>query len=224
MTLVECTNVGRRYGRGDGAVAAVQGATLAIAAGEFVAIQGPSGSGKSTLLGLIAGLEVADSGAVAVLGHDLSRLSASERARLRRSRIGIVFQTAGLVASLDVAQNVALPLRLDGAAADTATERALEALSAVELTPFASARVDELSGGERQRAAIARAVVGEPALILADEPSGSLDERQGTRIIELMRERARASGAALVLVTHDRRSAGLADRSLTMRDGRVVPS
>ncbi len=224
MSLVECRGVRRRYGRGEPAVDAVRDATLTVDRGEFVAIEGPSGSGKTTLLGLIAGLELADSGTVSVLGHDLARLSSTERARLRRSRIGMVFQTYGLVASLTALENVALPLRLAGRPAEEAATVAERALDDVELGGLALARVDELSGGERQRVGIARAIVAGPAVILADEPTGSLDERQGQAIIDLLARQARSAGVAVVLVTHDARSAARADRRIRMRDGVVVPA
>jgi putative ABC transport system ATP-binding protein len=224
MSLVECRGVGRRYGQGEPAVDAVRDATLTVDRGEFVAIEGPSGSGKTTLLGLIAGLELADSGTVSVLGHDLARLSSAERARLRRSRIGMVFQTYGLVASLSALENVALPLRLAGRPAADAATAAQRALDDVELGGLALARVDELSGGERQRVGIARAIVAGPAVILADEPTGSLDERQGQAIIDLLARQARSGGVAVVLVTHDPRSAARADRRIQMRDGLVEPA
>jgi len=223
MSLLECVDVSRTYGRGDRVVRAVRGATLSVERGEFVAVEGPSGSGKSTLLGLMAGLEAPDSGTVTVLGHDLARLSTAERARLRRSRIGIVFQTYGLVASLTAIDNVALPLRLAGCAAAEARDRASEALAAVGLRVAGPARIDELSGGERQRVGIARAVVARPALILADEPTGSLDDRQGRIIVDLLARQTRESGTTVVLVTHDPQSAAGADRRIEMRDGSVVP-
>lgn len=221
MAVIDLVDVRRRYGEGDTAVRAVDGATLSVRRGELVAIEGPSGSGKTTLLGLLAGLELPDSGTVHVLGHDMARLSAAERAQLRRSRIGIVFQAYGLVASLDALDNVALPLRLAGAAPAVAEAKARGALEQVGLADVAHHRIGELSGGERQRVGVARAIAIEPALILADEPTGNLDERTGRTVIGLLAGQARASGAALVVVTHDPLSASVADRRFAMADGTV---
>ena len=224
MTLIEVVSARRRYGTGESAVDAVSGATMTVARGEFVAIEGPSGSGKSTVLGLLAGLELVYEGSVRVLGHDLAHLSPAERAHLRRSRIGIVFQTFGLVSTLDALENVALPLRLAGRPVDEATARADAALAQVELKNVGHHRVGELSGGERQRVGVARALAIEPAVILADEPTGNLDWRTGRTIIELLRRQARDSGAAVVLVTHDPQSARVADRRYAMADGKLRES
>jgi putative ABC transport system ATP-binding protein len=196
---------------------------LAVDAGEFVAIQGPSGSGKSTLLGLLAGIDQADSGIVTVLGHDLARLSPTERARLRRSSMGVVFQAFGLVSSLSAEENVALPLTLEGVPIGERHDRAVAALSGVGLDGFGSARVDELSGGERQRVGVARALIASPALILADEPAGSLDDENASQVLDLLVGASRSRGASLVLVTHDHGSAARADRRVRMRDGRFLP-
>jgi putative ABC transport system ATP-binding protein len=204
------------------AVRAVDGVTLAVAQGEFVAIEGPSGSGKSTLLGLIAGIDRADAGSVTVLGHDLSRLSQMERARLRRSNMGIVFQAFGLVASLSAGDNVAVPLALAGVPAGDRGIRVEAALAKVGLEGFAGARLDELSGGERQRVGVARAIVAYPRLILADEPAGSLDDQAASQVLDLLEEASRVGGASLVLVTHDPQSAARADRRLRMHDGRLT--
>ncbi len=220
---VRCTAATRRYsGRRLPTVIAVDRADLVVRTGEFVAIQGPSGSGKSTLLGLLAGIDRADEGSVMVLGHDLARLSVAERARLRRARIGIAFQSFGLVASLDAADNVALPLALDGASRDDRRVRAAAALAEVGLGDHSTARIDELSGGERQRVGVARAIVGDPALVLADEPAGSLDDENADVVLGLLERTCRTRGASLVLVTHDPASAARADRRLVMRDGRLL--
>jgi putative ABC transport system ATP-binding protein len=222
MSVIEVLGAGRTYGSGDAAVHAVAGATLAVERGEFVAIEGPSGSGKTTLLGLLAGLEAADAGTVRVLGHDLARLSSTERAQLRRTRIGIVFQAFGLVASLTAVENVALPLRLAGRGTTEAVKRAENALDAVDVGGLARHRIDELSGGERQRVGVARAIAIEPAVILADEPTGNLDERSGRLVIELLARQARASGTAVVLITHDAAAAAAAARRYAMADGRLT--
>ncbi len=201
---------------------AVDGVNLEVGPGEFVAIVGPSGSGKSTLLGLLAGIDRADAGSVSVLGHDLARLSPTERARLRRSTIGVVFQAFGLVSSLTAGENVALPLALDEVPPDERRRRATALLGQVGLEGFEAARIDELSGGERQRVGVARALVAQPSLILADEPAGSLDDENAAQVFGLLQEASRTGGATLLLVTHDSQSAARADRHLQMRDGRLT--
>lgn len=221
--VVECVAATRRFeSPGTVPVMAVSGANLSISPGEFVSIQGPSGSGKTTLLGLLAGIDLADAGVVNILGFDLADLTAAERAGLRRSRIGIVFQSFGLVASLNVIENVALPLTLAGVAADQRRTPAASALEMVGLDDRANGRIDELSGGERQRVAVARALVAEPSLLLADEPAGSLDDDNASVVLDLLADASRRGGAALVLVTHDPHSAARADRRLQMRDGRLT--
>lgn len=223
MSLIVCRDVTRRYdGSGAEPVTAVDGVDLEIGSSEFVAIQGPSGSGKTTLLGLLAGLEPPDEGQISVLGHDLARLSPAERVRLRRSRIGIVFQAFGLIASMRAGENVGLPLMLAGVPEAERRVRATAALQEVGLDAAYGARIDELSGGERQRVGVARAVVIDPDLILADEPTGSLDEENARAILDLLTDTVRRRGASLFLVTHDPRSAGLADRQFAMLDGRLI--
>ena len=222
MTVIACRGVTRRYAqRGIDPVTAVNGVDLVVDRGSFVAIEGPSGSGKTTLLGLLAGLEAPDEGEIDVLGHDLSRLSGAERARLRQGRIGIVFQSFGLIASLRAGENVALPLALAGVPERERDARARAALDEVGLGSSFEARIDELSGGERQRVGVARALANEPAIILADEPTGSLDEENAGSVLGLLTDVVRRRGASLVLVTHDPASAALADRHYLMRDGRL---
>jgi putative ABC transport system ATP-binding protein len=222
MSVIVCRGVTRRYtGRGIDTVTAVNGVDLVIDEGSFVAVEGPSGSGKTTLLGLLAGLEPPDAGEINVLGHDLARLSAAERARLRQRRIGIVFQSFGLIASLRVGENVALPLALAGVPDRERAVRAQAALEEVGLASAVGARIDELSGGERQRVGVARALVNEPAVIFADEPTGSLDEENASGVLELLVDAVRRRGASLVLVTHDPASAARADRHYRMCDGRL---
>ena len=223
MIAITCRGVTRRYtDTGGEPVMAVDQVDLDVRPGEFVAIQGPSGSGKTTLLGLLAGLEQADEGTVTVAGHDLARLTATERARLRREQIGIVLQTFGLVASLDAGENVGLPLRLAGISRADQAARVAEVLEEVGLGGRGNARIDELSGGERQRVAVARALAIAPSVILADEPTGSLDDTTAAGILVLLSEAVRRRGAGLLLVTHDPASAALADREYAMRDGRIV--
>ncbi len=222
MTIISCRGLTRRYVKaGLEPVVAVDAVDLDIEPGTFVAVEGPSGSGKTTLLGLLAGLEPPDAGEIVVLGHDLSRLSGTERARLRQRRLGIVLQSFGLIASLRAGENVALPLALAGVTERERQARARMALTEVGLGSAFEARIDELSGGERQRVGVARALVIEPAVILADEPTGSLDEDNAAGILDLLTEAVRRRGASLVLVTHDPLSAARADRRYRMRDGRL---
>jgi putative ABC transport system ATP-binding protein len=222
VTVIRCRGVTRRYvERGIPAVIAVNDVDLEIDEGSFVAIEGPSGSGKTTLLGLLAGLEPADAGEITVLGHDLSRLSGAERARLRQRRIGIVFQSFGLIPSLRAGENVALPLALAGVPEEEREARARDALAEVGLDSAFGARIDELSGGERQRVGVARALAIDPVLILADEPTGSLDEENANGVLELLTLAVRRRRASLLLVTHDPASVAKADRHYRMRDGRL---
>ena len=223
MTAIECRGATRRYvRRGSPDVVAVGGVDLHVDDGEFIAIEGPSGSGKSTLLGLLAGIELPDSGSVSVLGHDLARLAPAERARLRQRQVGMIFQAFGLLPSLNAGENVALPLALAGRPEPERRARAAAALEEVGLGGAPDARIDELSGGERQRVAVARALAIEPAIILADEPTGSLDEGQGSVVLELLTAAVASRAAALVLVTHDPATAARARRRYAMRDGRFV--
>lgn len=221
--VVSCRSASRVFRRRNlPDVVAVDGVDLEVEPGEFVAIEGRSGSGKTTLLGLLAGIERSDGGQITVLGHDLSRLSATERARLRRIRIGLVFQSFGLVPSLSAGENVALPLALEGVAVTMRVARASSALASVGMEGMNGARIDELSGGQRQRIGVARAIVAEPEILLADEPTGSLDDETAESILALLRERASDLGASLILVTHDPDSAGRADRRYRMRDGKLA--
>jgi putative ABC transport system ATP-binding protein len=188
---------------------------------ELVAIMGPSGSGKSTLLTIAGSLEEPSSGEVLVEGGALSAMSRSDRARLRRRSIGYVFQDFNLLAGLTAAENVSLPLELDGTPAKAARVAGMAALEDLGLADRASRYPDELSGGERQRVAVARAVVGERRLLLADEPSGALDTANGEAVMRLIRAACRR-GVAGVVVTHDAQLASWADRVVFLRDGRVV--
>lgn len=219
---VRCVAATRRFSsRGLAPVTAIDSIDLIVRPGEFVAVEGPSGSGKTTLLGLLSGIDRPDKGTVTVLGHDLARLSALERARLRRAHIGIVFQSFGLIAALDVGENVALPLTLDGIEPAARRVRTQEGLAAVGLEHTIDSRIDELSGGERQRVGVARALIANPGLVLADEPAGSLDDDTAGRVIDLLERACRERGASLVLVTHDAASAARADRRIAIRDGRL---
>ena len=192
------------------------GLQLSVAAGEFVAIKGESGVGKSTLLNLIAGLDLADAGSIAIEGRDLEGLDDDARTKLRRETIGFVFQAFHILPHLTLAQNIALPLMLQHADANDATKRAREMLAAVAMEGRAEDYPRALSGGELQRVAIARALVHRPKLILADEPTGNLDPDTAKRILDLFAKEVRESGAATLLVTHSDVAASVADRALML--------
>jgi len=219
--MLELRGVSKVYGSGPNEVNALRDVELSVDRGEMVAIMGPSGSGKSTLLTIAGSLEEATSGEVLVDGSELSGLSPNVRARLRRRSIGYVFQDFNLLAGLTAAENVALPLELDGYDAGTARATGLEALRTLGLADRADHFPDDLSGGERQRVAIARAVVGNRRLLLADEPSGALDSVNGEAVIRLLRDACR-TGMAGVVVTHDAQLAAWADRVVFLWDGRIV--
>jgi putative ABC transport system ATP-binding protein len=201
-------------------VVALDGIDLEVASGEFVAVVGPSGCGKSTLLHLLAAIDRPTSGEVLVEGRDLAALPESERTLYRRRDVGLVFQFFNLLPHLDVAENVALPRRLDGRA--DAPERARDLLVRVGLAHRAAAHPYELSGGEMQRVAIARALVTGARLLLADEPTGNLDSRNGEQVLERLEEVRRERGVTLLLATHSDAAARRADRVVEMRDGRLV--
>jgi putative ABC transport system ATP-binding protein len=219
--VLQLVGVDRVHGEGETAVHALRDVSLAVRAGELVAVMGPSGSGKSTLLTLSGGLDQPTSGTVLVEGFDLAELGTKGRARIRRTSVGYVFQDFNLIPALTAVENVALPRELDGERASTARAAALTALEEVGLADVAERFPDEMSGGQQQRVAIARAVIGERRLILADEPTGALDTETGEDILRLLRSRC-DRGAAGVLVTHEARHAAWADRVVFLRDGVVV--
>ena len=221
MSVLEMRHVSRTYGQGAAEVHALAGVDLSVDAGAMVAVMGPSGSGKSTLLTIAGSLEEPTSGEVVVAGQDLAKLSGNGKARLRRRSIGFVFQDFNLLPGLTAAENVALPLELDGVPARRARQAGLGALESLGLADRASHFPDELSGGERQRVAIARAMVGERQLLLADEPSGALDSANGEAVMRLIHE-ACQRGMAAVVTTHDTELASWADRAVVLRDGRVT--
>ncbi len=218
---LEIVDVSRIHGRGDAAVHALRGLHLTVEPGELVAVMGPSGSGKSTLLNLAGGLDQATAGNVRVMGHELGSLSKGELAAVRRRMVGYVFQDYNLIPSLTAVENVALPLELDRVRTRQALAQAREVLDEVGLAGLYDRFPDDLSGGQQQRIAIARAVVGERRLILADEPTGALDSQTGEQVLALLRARCDA-GAAALLVTHEARHAGWADRVVFLRDGTIV--
>jgi putative ABC transport system ATP-binding protein len=221
MSFLELRKVSKVYGEGPAEVHALRGVDLRVDPGELVAVMGPSGSGKSTLLTIAGTLEEPTSGEVLVDGARLSAMSRNDKARLRRRSIGFVFQDFNLLAGLTAAENVSLPLELDGLSGRKGHAAAMEILEQFDLADRASRFPDELSGGERQRVAIARAVVGERRLLLADEPSGALDSTNAEAVMRLVHAACKR-GVAAVLVTHDAQLASWADRVVFLRDGRVV--
>ncbi|HEY3140821.1 MAG TPA: ABC transporter ATP-binding protein [Acidimicrobiales bacterium] len=219
MSLLEMHGVVKHFHRGKEDVIALAGVDLSVAAGELVAVIGPSGSGKSTLLHLAGGLDVPDEGKVQVNGRDLAQLSVGERAEVRRREVGFVFQFFHLLPTLSVAENVELPLLLDRR--KDRRQRIATLLERVGMSHRADHLPGELSGGEMQRAAIARALVADPALLLADEPTGNLDSATGASVLNLLTEVVTESGTALVMVTHDEVATQRATRVLRLRDGRL---
>jgi putative ABC transport system ATP-binding protein len=221
MSVLEMRHVSRTYGAGAAEVHALNGIDLTVDAGAMVAVMGPSGSGKSTLLTIAGSLEDPSEGEVLVCGQTLARMSRNDKARLRRRSIGYVFQDFNLLPGLTAAENVSLPLELDGMPARKARAAGLASLEQLGLGDRAAHFPDQLSGGERQRVAIARAVVGERRLLLADEPSGALDSVNGEGVMRLIHAACKR-GLAAVVVTHDAQLASWADRVVFLRDGRVT--
>lgn len=219
---LELRTVVKRYGAGLTEVRALTDVSLAVAPGELVAVMGPSGCGKSTMLHLAGALEDPDAGSVLVAGRDLSTLSVSGRATLRRTDVGFVFQRLNLVPTLSAVENVMLPLELEGHGGREARERARSALASVGIEQQLDRFPDDFSGGQQQRIAVARAIVGSRKLLLADEPTGALDTLTGDAVVELIAGLPAATGCAVVLVTHEPRYAAWADRVVFMRDGRIV--
>src|ERR1700728_2096674 len=222
MRMLELRQVSRSYGRGTAEVQALREVSLSADEGAMVAVMGPSGSGKSTLLTIAGTLEEATSGEVLIAGEPVSGMSGNARARLRRRTIGYVFQDFNLLPGLTAAENVALPLELDGLSARKARVAGLRALERLGLDERSAHYPDQLSGGGRQRAAIARAMVGDRRLLLADEPSGALDSVNAEAVMRLLHDACKNAGMTAVVVTHDAQLACWADRVLFLRDGRVT--
>ncbi|WP_199545641.1 ABC transporter ATP-binding protein [Streptomyces sp. N35] len=199
---------------------ALDGAHFSIHAGEVVAVMGPSGSGKSTLLHCLAGIVPPDAGTITYNGRELSGMSDAERSALRRSEFGFVFQFGQLVPELSCVENVALPLRLNGAKRKEAERTALTWMERLEVDDLAKKRPGEVSGGQGQRVAVARSLVTGPRVLFADEPTGALDSLNGERVMQLLTDAARSSNAAVVLVTHEARVAAYSDREIVVRDGK----
>lgn len=221
VPMLELQDVERQHGSGETAVHALCGVSLTVRVGELVAVMGPSGSGKSSLLNLAGGLDTPTGGRVLVEGADLAGLSRGQLDRLRRRSMGFVFQDLNLIPSLTVLENVSLPLELDGERVRTARHAAREALDKVGVLALADRFPEQVSGGQQQRAAIARALVGDRRLVLADEPTGALDSTTGEAVLRTLRDQCDA-GAAGLLVTHESRHAAWADRVVFLRDGVVV--
>jgi putative ABC transport system ATP-binding protein len=210
----------RKVYHGADEVEALRGIDMEVGRGEMVAIVGPSGSGKTTLLNCLSGLDGFDGGQVSVDGHDLAKLSDRERTAYRRKNMGFVFQAFNLLPVLSAVENVEIPLLLQGVGASTARRRALEMLETLGLAHRANHRPDQLSGGEQQRVAVARALVHQPAVVWADEPTGNLDTEVTNVIVELL-ARMNQTGQTIVLVTHNPQVAERAARTVRMRDGRI---
>ena len=220
---IELLGVSRVHGAGRAEVAALSDVTLVVEAGEHVSLVGASGSGKSTLLNLIAGLDVPTSGSVRICGHDLAGLDDAQVSEMRLATIGFVFQAFHLFPSFTAWENVAWPLELRGASRAEVTARVGPLLERLGVADRRDHRPGEMSGGEQQRVAIARALVNEPAILLADEPTGNLDSATAAVVLDLLAEVQRERGATLVVATHDRQVAAAGDRVVGLSDGRVVP-
>jgi putative ABC transport system ATP-binding protein len=219
--MIQLTNVTKSYGA-ESAVLALKNISLRIGKAERVAVMGPSGSGKSTLLNLVCGLDEPTSGSVMVEGVELSGLTDDARTRLRREKIGMIFQTFNLLTTLTALENVALPLRLQGLRKKEAEASAAEMLGHVGLKGRTAHRPDELSGGERQRVAIARALIFRPPLLLGDEPTGNLDSTTGDDILRLLDDLQQEYQSTLLMVTHNAEAAGFCSRIITLHDGQIV--
>ncbi|MDX2675426.1 MULTISPECIES: ABC transporter ATP-binding protein [Streptomyces] len=215
-SLLIAENLRKAYGP----TMALDGAEFSIHPGEVVAVMGPSGSGKSTLLHCLAGIVTPDSGSILYDGRDLATMSDAQRSQLRRSEFGFVFQFGQLVPELTCVENVALPLRLNGAPRKQAERTALSWMERLEVDDLGKKRPGEVSGGQGQRVAVARSLVTSPRVIFADEPTGALDSLNGERVMELLTEAARTANAAVVLVTHEARVAAYSDREIVVRDGK----
>jgi putative ABC transport system ATP-binding protein len=222
MSLIQAENLTKVYGTGDTAVTALDHVNLSVNAGEFVAVMGPSGCGKSTLLHLLGGLDRPTDGSVSIEGQLLAKMSDNVITKLRRRKIGFVFQFFNLIPILSSVENAALPLLLDGTRPAQAKQKAAEWLTKVGLGARLGSRPDQLSAGQQQRVAIARALITEPVLVLADEPTGNLDTKSSDEIAALLQQVAKTWGRAVLMVTHDPRLAAYAERIVFLKDGKIV--
>jgi putative ABC transport system ATP-binding protein len=218
--IVSTTELRRVFGEGETAVHALRGITVGFPSGQFAAIMGPSGSGKSTLMHLLAGLDRPTAGSVVVDGKELANLDDKELTRLRRDRLGFVFQAYNLVPVLTAEENILLPLTLAGRKPDAEWVRTL--IDAVGLGDRLTHRPSELSGGQQQRVAVARALIHRPAVVFADEPTGNLDSHSSDEVLALLRQAADDFGQTVVMVTHDAHAASVADRIVVLNDGKIV--
>ena len=221
MTVIETKSVQKCYQVGSNSVHAVDGIDLAIDEGEFVCISGRSGSGKSTLLSLLAGLESPTDGEVILMGEHLETMNEKERGRFRRENIGFVFQAYNLLPQFNAWENVAVPLEIRGIPLQERRQMAMEALEMVGLTDHAEHRPAELSGGQQQRISIARAIITRPGIVFADEPTGNLDTRTGTEIMDLLTGLFRRWGTTCLLVSHDEDMNRYTDREIRLKDGKI---
>jgi putative ABC transport system ATP-binding protein len=221
-SIVQAVDLVKTYHTGKVEVRALRGVNLNINRGEMVAIMGPSGCGKTTLLNCLSGLDVIDSGAVIVDGTDLSTMSDNQKTEYRARRMGFVFQFYNLLPVLSAVENVELPLLVSGTKASEARKRAMEALDAVHLVPWATHKPAELSGGQRQRVTIARALVNDPAIVWGDEPTGDLDSQNAGEIMDLLQRLNKERQQTFVLVTHDSNIANRTERIVRMQDGEIV--
>jgi putative ABC transport system ATP-binding protein len=224
MVILETQELTKQYQMGEVTVNALDHVDFRVESGEFVAIMGPSGSGKSTLLHLLGGLDMPTSGEVLLRGESLSGLSDNDITRLRRRKVGFIFQFYNLLPTLTAAENVALPLLIDGQSLAGHQGKIDELLELVSLDDRADHHPDQLSGGQQQRVAIARAFVNQPEIVLADEPTGNLDSRSGTAILGLLRRTCSDLGATIIMVTHDPRAASYAGRVIFLQDGKIIHS
>ncbi len=218
--IVTATGLTRSYGRGEAAVHALAGVDVAFPEGAFTAIMGPSGSGKSTLMHLLAGLDRPTSGSVVLAGTELANLGDKELTALRRDKVGFIFQSFNLLPVLSAEENILLPLSIAGRRPDQAWVDRL--IDTIGLRDRLGHRPAELSGGQQQRVAVARALASQPAVVFADEPTGNLDSKSSAEVMELLRRSVDEFGQTVVLVTHDPRAAGYADRLIELEDGRVA--
>jgi putative ABC transport system ATP-binding protein len=218
--VVSATGLVRRYGEGDTAVEALRGISLDVNRGQLTTVMGPSGSGKSTLMHILAGLDKPTEGSVEIAGTEITTLGDTDLTKLRREHIGFIFQFFNLLPMLSAEENIVLPLTIAGEKPDKAWLEQL--IESVGLTDRRTHRPSELSGGQQQRVAIARALVSKPTVVFADEPTGNLDSKTGGEILELLRQAVQDAGQTTVMVTHDPRSASIADRILFLADGNIV--
>ncbi len=220
--MVEVRDVTRRYGAGPSATQALRGVTFSVAEGQLVALRGRSGSGKTTLLNIVGGLDVPDGGTVTVAGRDVTTMSERDRMRLRRDTVAYIFQSFGLLPVLTAAENVGVPLRITATPPKQREDRVSLMLNIVGLDGHARQRPGELSGGQQQRVAIARALAARPALLLADEPTGQLDQETGKQIMRLLRTVVRTEGVTALVATHDPNLIDIADTVLHLQDGQIT--